>query len=137
MKQALFILLLLLSKAYAQNTEDRKIVITVSDSSNIAGKVKSVLVRNNFIVKELPNKDTLLTYPNEFGGLPGFTIVQAVNSGNTITLSGVYGLKRMNDWGYTANPKNFKQIMYFRGSKGWKLLEKIANDIGGQLSYSK
>jgi hypothetical protein len=42
-------------------------------------KVKIGLVKNDFIVKDDGNKDTLRTYPREFSSLNGYSIVNAIS----------------------------------------------------------
>lgn len=125
------IALLISSQAFSQ---ERNLTIKVNDTTNIYNKVKLAFVKNDFIVKDDGNTDTLRTYSRDIVTIPGSAVVQAVIDGNQVTLSGIYGLKKINDWGYTATSKNYKPIIYYKGSKTWKLLERVANDIGGEVS---
>lgn len=131
------VIFLISTRAFAQTNGDTKIIVTLIDSVGIYEKAKVALVKNNFIVKDDGNRDTLQTYPREFSNLPGYSVANAVLNGNQVILSGVYGLKRINDWGYTSSPKNYKRVHYFKGSKGWKLIMQVAETIGGQISFSQ
>lgn len=121
--------------SFGQQNGDHQIKVTVTDSSNLYGKVKKALLDNDFIVKDYDQKDSLITYPREFKKIPGYTVAKAVIEGNTVTLSGAYGLKRTDDWGYTSVGK-YKPIVFYKGSKGWRLLMQIAESLGGQLTYA-
>jgi hypothetical protein len=138
MRHILTLLVVFISQtSFSQNDGDTKIIITLNDKTGIYEKVKTSLVKNDFIVKDDGNKDTLQTYPRELSNLQGYSIVNAILSDKQIILSGVYGLKKINDWGYTTSPKSYKRIIYFKGSKGWKLLIQIAQTIGGEFSFSR
>lgn len=131
-------LFLMPTLGFTQKTEDRKIILTVASTEDLYRKVKIALVKADFIVKDDGNTDTLTTYPTELGSLNGLSRLTAVISGNTVTLSGIYGLKSIDDWGYNRNPKEYKPIMYFKGSKAWRLLMAVAENIGWtEIAYSK
>lgn len=134
MKHLLFLLIPIIS--FGQSNGDKKVIITV-DYPNIYEKLKVALVKENFIVKEDRNMDTVSTYPREFKNIPGYSVVRAVIKGNTIELSGFYGLTRKDDYGYTRSPKKYKPISYYKGSKGWKLLLQVADKLDGKTTYSK
>lgn len=121
----------------AQNVEDTKIIIEIEDSVSVYDRAKKALIKNDFIVKDDGNRDTIITYPREFKKMEGFCIAQAVIERNRIILSGVYGTKRITYIGQTISPKSYKPILYFKGGKGWLLLMQIAETIGGTISYSK
>src|SRR5688572_14855875 len=105
MRNILTILFVLISKiAFNQTDGDTKIIITLIDNAGMYEKVKIALVKNDFVVKEDGNKDTLQTYSREFSNLQGYSIVKAILNDKQITLCGVYGLKKINDWGYTTSP---------------------------------
>ena len=116
---------------------DTQINITLNDSIDIYKKVKIALVDLDFIVKDNYNIDTLTTYPREFSSIPGQCRLTAIIKGNTILLSGVYGLKRTDDFGYFRSPKDYQNIIYYKGSKGWELLKGVADRIEGQMTFSK
>jgi hypothetical protein len=138
MRHILTILFVLISKiAFSQTDGDTKIIITINDNAGIYEKVKTALVTNDFIVKEEGNKDTLRTYPKELSNLNGYSIVNAILNDKQVIISGVYGLKKINDWGFTTSPKSYKRIIYFKGSKGWKLLMQIAQTIGREFRFSQ
>lgn len=129
-------LFLIPALSHGQNYLDSKIVVT-ANYSNIHERLKIALAKEDFIIKEDGNADTVTTYAREFKKIPGYAIARAEIKGHTITLTGVYGLKKINDWGYTTNPKNYKPILYYKGSHGWKLLMQIADKLDGKISYSK
>lgn len=133
----LFLLVLLFPHFInAQNFGDSKITVTVTDSTELYKKVKIVLVNFDFIVKDNYNYDTLTTYAKEFSNLNGQCRVMAIIKNNTVTLSGIYGLKKIDDWGYTQSPKDLQNIIYFKGSKSWALLKAIAEKLGDRMIFS-
>jgi hypothetical protein len=132
-------ILLFLSPIFvsAQKVDDSKIIVTVIDNIDIYRKVKIALVDLDFIVKDNYNVDTLTTYSREFSNIPGACRLRAVIKGNTVTISGVYGLIQIDDFGYTRSAKENKKIIYYKGCKGWELLKTVAEKIGGQMTFSK
>lgn len=139
MKKELFtvFLLTIFFSARAQKKFDSRIIITLSDTSGRYEIVKRALVNCDFIVKDNGNKDTLTTYSRNIGSIQGYTIVNAVISGNTVIISGAFGLNKLDYWGYTTFPNAYDRIIYYKGSKTWKTLTDIANRIPGTISYSK
>src|SRR5215204_4865927 len=85
--------------SFAQQDGDKKVIITAADSTGLYEKIKVALIKNDFMIKELGIKDTIITYPRQFKQMSGYSIAKAVISGNTATLSGSYGLMRIDDWG--------------------------------------
>jgi hypothetical protein len=122
---------------FSQKTGDNKIIITVHDSVDIYEKVRTALIKNDFILKEDLRKDTIITYPREFKTMAGYSIGIAKVSLNTVTLSGFYGLKNVSYFNVTKGPRNYKPIIFYKGSHGWKLLMQVAKELDGQISYSK
>ncbi|MFZ1785379.1 MAG: hypothetical protein WAU23_09240 [Ferruginibacter sp.] len=129
--------LIIFSNTYSQKKEDSKIIVTVTDTAELYKRVKIALVNSDFIVKDNYNKDTVTTYAMEMKTLKGYAIVRAIIAGNNVTLSGVYGLIKINDWGYTETPKNYQPMIYYQGSKTWKLLKQVAEKLGGQITFLK
>ena len=127
--------ILLSQSCRAQKEEDSKIIVTVTNADNLYTRLKDIFIRANFFVKDLSIRDSLITYPTEFNGV--YIIGFAAISGNTITLSGLYGLKKLDDWGYTNSPKNFDKIIYYKGNREWRKLNEIANILGGTITYEK
>lgn len=64
-------------------------------------------------------------------------IARAEINGNTITITGRYGLLRINDWGRTRVDGNWKDLVYMKSSKIWPVLEKVADKLDGEKIYSK
>lgn len=131
------ILILICFVAFGQKNGDKKIIIQLTDSIDSYEKLKNAFAKNDFIVRDDGNNDTLITHLREFRTMPGYCSLKGIINGNTITLSGIYGLKKMNVFGLTTAPKDYKQISYFGGSKSWRLLMSVANSLGGILSYDK
>ena len=127
--------MLLSQKCKAQKEEDTKIIIEVEDSTNLYTRLKDIFIRANFFVKDLSIRDSLITYPTEFNGV--YVIGFAAINGSTVTLSGLYGLKKIDDWGYTNSPKNFQTIVYYKGNREWRRLNDIANFLGGKITYKR
>lgn len=131
----LIVLLVTSTSSFSQKDGDTKIIIKLTDSIGIYNKVKYALVNSDFIVKDNGNKDTLTTYTQEYSGV--FCKATAIIQGNTITLSGVYGLKRIDDFGYTNSPKKYQNIIFYKGSQSWRLLNYVASLIGGEITFSQ
>ncbi|MBK8788574.1 MAG: hypothetical protein IPN43_19295 [Chitinophagaceae bacterium] len=66
----------------------------------------------------------------EFSNIPGQCRLTAIIKGNTVTISGIYGLIQIDDFGYTRSAKENKRIIYYNGSKGWELFKTVAKKIG-------
>jgi hypothetical protein len=122
-------------KCKAQKEGDIKIIVTVDNSDNLYTRLKDIFIRANWYVKDLSIRDSLITYPTEFNGV--YIIGFAAINGNTVTLSGLYGLKKIDEWGYTNSPKNFNKINYYKGNREWRRLNDIANFLGGSITYEK
>lgn len=120
-----------------QRSGDSKIIVITGDTAGIYQKVKYALVNSNFIVKDNGNVDTLDTYSREYDGM--HCMARAIIKADTVIIAGAYGLTRIDDWGYTQSPKNYKRIIYYSGGKGkgWKLLSQIAKKLGGASYYLK
>ncbi len=114
---------------------DSQIIITLNDSSGIHEKVKLALIKADFVVKELNSLDSVVTYPRELKTMNGVAVGQAKVKNNKVTLYGYYSLKKLNYFGYTKLSRDFKPIVYYKGSKLWPLLMKVARDLGGEITY--
>lgn len=132
-----FFFLCLIMDGFAQEGGSKKIIITFSDSSNLYEKIKVAFAKNDFILKEEGRADTLTTHLREMKSMPGYCSLIAIIKGNTIVLSGFYGLKKINLVGITTMPKDFKPIIYFSGSKTWRLMITVAQSLGSNISFSK
>lgn len=132
----LFVAVMLCSQEVnAQKVDDSKIIITVDSTENLYIRLKDIFIRRNFFVKDLSIRDSLITYPTEFKGV--FVIGFAAIDGNKVTLSGLFGLKRLDEFGYTNSPKGFSSILYFKGNREWRILNEIATSLGGVITYEK
>lgn len=136
MKYLLLLFATILSfSGFSQKKEDSRIIVTLADTAGIYEKVKTALVRTDFVVKDLPERDTLRTYLRESGGL--YIKAFAIINGNQVIISGSYSLKRIDYFGYNNASKHHKKIIYTKGSKTWPQLMKVASLIGGAITYEK
>lgn len=127
--------ILFCQNSFAQKSDDSKIIITVNDNENLYIRLKDIFIRSNFYVKDLSIRDSLITYPTEFNGV--YIVAFAAINGNTVTISGLYGLKKIDELGYTNSPKDFKKIIYYKGNREWRRLDDIAKNLGGKITYEK
>jgi hypothetical protein len=137
MKNYLLFLLLLPAYSFAQTRGDSRIIVTLKNQDSITHKVKNAFIKNNFIVKDNGYKTIISTYPKEFKNVPGYSMAKAEINGNTITLSGMYDIKKSDDLNFNRDPKEYKPIIFYKGSYGWKLLMEIVKQMDGQISFSK
>ena len=79
---------------FSQKIDDRKIIVTFSDTANKWLQAKHAFIREGFMVVDIPG-DTAATYPRTFVNV-GLVMANGIISGNTITLSGYYGFKQAN-----------------------------------------
>lgn len=117
----------------AQKNGNSKIVIEVKDTTSLYKKVKFAFIRSDFIVKDL-EIDTLQTYPREFLDNQ-YLIATAIISGNKVTLSGIYGSRKVNFFGAQTSARDFQKVVYYKGSVEWKLLILVADKIGGEYYF--
>ena len=132
----IFVLILFTSNSFAQKDGDSIIILHLKDTSNIFNRAKWSMVHLDFIVKDLPMRDTLKTYPREFLN-NNYMIVTAIIKDSTIRFSGIWGSRKMNLFGFAGNSNDFKSIIYYKGSVEWKIMKRIAEDIGGVLEFKE
>ena len=123
------------SPALGQKVGDSKIFLQLTDTLNIFQKVKRSLIDSELQIKDDGRIDTLTTYSLDYNGI--HCILQVVINDKLVTISGVYGLKKIDYFGYTQNPNKFKSIIFYKGSKGWKLMQQVASGIGGKISFEQ
>jgi hypothetical protein len=137
MKYILLSMLIIPGFCFGQNYLNKKIIISLKDSSNLYEKARIALGSNDFIIKETGNKFFITTHPREFKKIPGFAVANAEIINNTIIVTGYFSLMKNINVGYTIAPKNYKPIVYYKNSHGWKLLMQIADKLDGEISYLK
>lgn len=81
-------------------------IITLNNSSNIYKKVEIALIDLDFIVKENYNTNTLKTYSREFSNILELCRLAAIIKRNNVTLTGIYGLTKIDDLDYTRSAKD-------------------------------
>jgi len=137
MKNYLLFFLLLPVFSFAQKRGDTKIIIPVNSKDSITKKVKEAFAKNNFLIKDDGYKTVVTTYPKEFKNVPGYSMAKAEINGNTITLRGMYNITDSDDLNSNRDPKEYKPIIYYKGSHGWKLLMSVVSQLDGQVSFAK
>ena len=139
MKQIIIIICLAFFSCniFSQKRGDTKIQITLPNEISAFTALKRTLINNDFLIKDLGVEDSIATYPRELMGMAGFAILHANISGQTITLFGSYGLKKIDFAGYNSGTNKYLNIYYYPLSKTWKLLNKIAKEVGGDIVYTK
>jgi hypothetical protein len=118
----------------AQKELDSIIKLTVHDTTNLYNRIKWTMIDYDFIVKDLPSRDTIKTYPREFLN-NDFMIANAIIKGNTIKFFGIWGSRKLSIVGYSLSPKDYSRIIYYKGCVEWKILRKVAESIGGFISF--
>lgn len=134
MKYLIFTLLILPCSTFSQD-RPTKVIVTVSDTLNLYAKVKDAFARTDFAVKELMNRDSIVTLPRELHRVPGYAVAIAIISGNTVTINGFYSHKKMGVLWRQYDDKDYMKIKKFKSSKTWPLLEHVADRIGGEKRY--
>jgi hypothetical protein len=122
---------------YSQTYLDKKIVVTVKDTSNIYQRVRLAFTKNNFRLKDDGNYVAVATLPKQVKKLTDHTMGKAEISGNTIIITATHGLLRVDEYGRTKFTNEWKDVVYMKGSKIWPLFEKVAKEIDGEITYSK
>ena len=117
----------------AQKEGNSKIIVHVSDTSKLFKRVKIAFINMDFIVKGLES-DTLKTYPREFLN-EAYLIATAIVNGHDVTLTGIWGSRKLNIFGYSVSPNDYKRVSYYKGSVEWKILRLMAENIGGDLKF--
>ncbi len=88
-------------------------------------------MKNELLIKDVESRDTIITYAADIGKT--YVVVVASISGSVIQLTGYYNHKKFD---YPGS-KNYIAIRYYSASKTWPVLQRIANDTGGSITYGK
>ena len=128
-----FILIILSIISKAQKIGNSKIIVQVSDTTNLYKRVKFAFIKLDFIVKDLET-DTLKTYAREFMD-NNYLIATAIIKGYTVTITGIWGSRKLNLLGYSNSLRDYKSVIYYKGCVEWNLLRLVGKDIGGELSF--
>ena len=128
----------LLLKSYSQKSLDTRVVVTVSDTTNLYEKTRLAFVNSGFMVVDNRRQDTLTMYPYNIKSTGYITAFASINN-NQVVIWGFLGNANNNLLGITVAPtKNqYQKIYYYKGDKYWKKLVSVANLIGGTISYGK
>lgn len=119
----------------AQKKGDSKIIITVTDTTNIYNRIKIAYAKADFAVKDINIHDTLSTFPRELRTMSGYVVSNAIISGDKVVLNGFYTRRKISYYGIIKTGKDVTPVIYFKSGKLWPLLMKVANDIGGKIEY--
>jgi len=130
-------LLFCANKSFGQEYLDKKIIVTVDDTTGLYQKVRIAFGKHDYQLKEDGNYSVVSTFARDLKKTAGYTIGRAEISGNTVTISGRYGLLKIDDWGRTRVTNEWKDVVYMKNSKIWPLLEKVADELNGKKEYSK
>ena len=121
----------------AQKVDDNRIVVTLDDTTNIHKRVRQAIVFTDFIVREDSKPDSLITYAERIFNSTIFVIAKAVIKGNTVEISGAYGLGYQDFWGFPGWPRSYNEVIYYKESESWKIIRRIALKLDGKLSFYK
>jgi hypothetical protein len=127
------------NNVFSQKQGDRKIIVNVSDTSNIYTKVKLAIIKAGFIVRDDMNTHTLTTNVT-VKKILGYTVIKAEINNNTVTIWGVYSNKNKNLLDVEIAPGKYRDITYFKNNSGYggDFLYAIAAEIDAHdLTFSK
>jgi hypothetical protein len=137
-KKRVFLILLLLQThvCFSQNEFDRKIIVAAYDSTGLFEKTREALLDKDYIVKEDRTQGSLTIFTRNY--LPtGYIVARVMISGNRAVFFGVYGSRKIKEWKNDSIPKNYYEIVYYKGSKNWRELLKMVRCISGEVSFSR
>lgn len=139
MKKALWIIFIFFSfgKSQAQKFEDNRILVTVNDTTKLYERTRQAIVNSNFIIRPDSKRDTLVTSVERVDRTTHYMVAKAIIKGNSVEISGAYGLKYEDFWGFPTWPQGYKRIIYFLDSQAWKILRQIAIKLDGEMTYYK
>jgi hypothetical protein len=123
----------------SQKVGDRKIIVKLSDTSNIYIRVKLAIIKAGYTVKDDMNYQ-LLTSNVEVKKKLGYTIVKAEIKNDTVVVWGFYNNKNKNLYGIDMAQGKYTNISYYKNNEGhgWDILHAIASEIDAHdLTYSK
>lgn len=126
-------------KVCSQVPGDKKIIIKLTDTSNVYNRVKLAIIKAGFTVKDDMNSH-VLTSNVTIKKILGYTVVKAEINKDTVTVSGRYSNKNQNLFDIEIAPGKYKNIVYFKNNRGegWDILYAIAIEIdANDLSYSE
>jgi hypothetical protein len=134
MKKLLLILLLTFAAkfGYAQNIfpKSNTIIITTSDSTDLSEKILRILLKNNYIVKDLSKTSKDIT-----------TEIKLIKNDTRISLNAKIKGAEIFLTGKVAIPTQGNRPIEYKGNKGtpimnaWDEMEKMAKAFGGKLKY--
>jgi hypothetical protein len=134
MKKQLFVLLILLTGTlgYAQNIfpKSNTIIITTSDSTDLSEKILRILIKNNYIVKDLNKASKDIT-----------TEIKLIKNDTKLSLNAKIKGAEIILTGKVAIPTQGNRPIEYKGNKGtpimnaWDEMEKMAKAFGGKLKY--
>jgi len=136
----LFILTLFIAfgeVALGQNDGDNVILVHLTDTMKLYERVRQAITYTDLIIREDSRPDTLITKSERIHGKSIFVIAKVVIDGNTIKITGGYGLGLEDFWSYPAWPKSYKRIIYFKESEAWIIIRQIAIKLDGKMEFQK
>ena len=131
------LLTLFAQRARGQKEDDNLIIVSMGDTTKLYDRVRHAITYTDLIIREDSRKDTLITYSERIDETTIFIIAKVVIRDNKLEISGGYGLGLEDFWGYPAWPKSYKRIVYFKGSKAWRILRRKAIKLDGKIEFYK
>ncbi len=140
MKHLLLSLFLIPVLCQAQEKKDSKIIVTVKDTTNLFNRLAGVFYKQEYT---LDNKDQSAGFISTKeksikSSYPVDVKMRALIEGNTVTITGEVRL----NVSVMNQPPSYDQIKFWGFKKSvarsaWEEMQKIADKLDGQISYSK
>ena len=129
------IALALSSNSIGQKIDDNRIIVTVADTAKLYERTRQAIVNTDFIIREDSNRDTIVTIAEKIWKTTIFVVAKVIIKGNTVEISGAYGLGYADFWGFPGWPKGYTRVTYYKESEAWHVLRQIALKLDGKLSF--
>ena len=135
----IFLFINFAAKSNAQKDDDNLIIVTVSDTSKLYERVRQAITYTDLIIREDSKRDTMITLSEKIYGItsPIFVIAKVIIKGNKVGISGGYGIRKEDFWGYLSWPKSYKRSIYFEESEAFRILRQIAIKLDGKIEFAK
>jgi hypothetical protein len=135
-KYLLFAILLFPAISFAQNRGDKKIIITVTDTSNLLNRISYALYENGY---DIHTKDVAVSFistePKAIS-ISWLLIGRFLIKGNTIVITGEVGVNSNADRRVFYEPMEYHGLSVSLNKGAWKELEEIGR-LFGDVTFSK
>jgi hypothetical protein len=133
MKYILVILFLIPTLCFAQQKNDTKVIVSVSDTANLFNRLAAAFYKRGYT---LETKDESVGFINtkeqEMKNYSPFQTIRAFISGNTITLTSKIRMGNLATFDVTFNNRKKNAFV-----AAWEEMEDLAKQFGNQITYSK